>query len=54
MLHGSWLAGVAAGMIFAATTYHRSKLSDAVCAHVTSNLLLSVYVLLFHKWSLWT
>jgi exosortase E/protease (VPEID-CTERM system) len=54
MLHGEWLAGIAAGMIFAATTYHRSKLSDAVCAHVTSNLLLSVYVLLFHKWSLWT
>jgi CAAX prenyl protease-like protein len=54
ILHGEWIAGIAAGMIFAAVMYRRGQLADAVGAHMTSNALLSAYVLLSHNWSLWS
>lgn len=54
MLHGEWIAGIVAGMIFAAVTYRRGQLADAIAAHMTSNALLSAYVLLSHNWSLWS
>jgi exosortase E/protease (VPEID-CTERM system) len=53
ILHGEWIAGIGAGMIFAAVLYRRGQLADAVGAHMTSNALLSAYVLLSHNWSLW-
>ncbi len=53
MLHGEWIAGIVAGMIFAAVMYRRGQLADAVAAHMTSNALLSAYVLLSHNWSWW-
>lgn len=52
-LHGSWLAGTLAGIGFAAALYHRGKLFDAVCAHLTANLILALYVLLTGQWSYW-
>ncbi len=54
VLHGEWIAGIAAGMIFAAVMYRRGQLADAIGAHMTTNALLSVYVLLSHNWSLWS
>jgi len=48
------LAGIAAGMIFCLVMYRRGNLADAVVAHMTSNALLSFYVLLFHSWSMWS
>ncbi|MBV8772736.1 MAG: exosortase E/protease, VPEID-CTERM system [Deltaproteobacteria bacterium] len=54
VLHGEWLAGVLAGMIFAIAVYRRGLLSDAVFAHVTANGLLSAYTLLTRDWSLWS
>ena len=52
-LHGAWLAGTAAGMCFAWARYHRGEIGDAVVAHMTTNLLLSVYVLSTGQWSYW-
>jgi exosortase E/protease (VPEID-CTERM system) len=53
VLHGEWIAGIAAGMIFAVVMYRRGELADPIGAHMMSNALLSGYVLLSHNWSLW-
>jgi len=53
-LHREWLAGTAAGMVFAAVLYRKGALSDAVLAHATANGLLSAYALSLHRWSLWS
>lgn len=52
-LHGSWLAGTLAGIGFAAARYHRGNLLDAICAHLTANLILGLYVLATRQWSYW-
>lgn len=53
-LHGdAWLAGIVAGMLFAAALYGRRRLCDAVVAHATTNALLSGYVLATGSWSQW-
>ena len=54
MLHGQWLAGTLAGMVFAIAVYRRGLIADAVVAHAVTNALLSAYVLVTHNWSLWT
>jgi CAAX prenyl protease-like protein len=46
LLHGdAWLAGIVAGLFFAAMLYWRRRLVDAVVAHATTNALLSAYVI---------
>jgi exosortase E/protease (VPEID-CTERM system) len=52
-LHGRWLAGILAGMIYAAAQYKRGKVSDAIVAHAATNGLLAAYVLLFGNWAFW-
>ncbi len=52
-LHGRWLAGTLAGMIYALALYRRRELSDAVLAHATTNALIAADVLLAGAWSLW-
>jgi exosortase E/protease (VPEID-CTERM system) len=52
-LHGRWLAGILAGMIYAAAQYKRGKVSDAIVAHAVTNGLLAAYVLLFGNWAFW-
>ena len=54
MLHASWLAGMAAGMIYALAVYRRGRLQDAVLAHATTNALLAVYILATGHWTLWS
>jgi exosortase E/protease (VPEID-CTERM system) len=54
LLHGRWLAGTLAGMAYALAVYRRGQLSDAIVAHMTTNALLAVYVLIMGKWSLWS
>jgi exosortase E/protease (VPEID-CTERM system) len=54
ILHQHWIAGILAGMIFAAAACYRGKLSDAVCAHSTTNAMLSLYVIATGSWSLWS
>ena len=53
MFHGAWLAGTLAGMAYAVARYRNGKLSDAVLAHMTTNALLSCYVLITQEWSYW-
>jgi CAAX prenyl protease-like protein len=53
MLHGRWLAGMVAGMLYALTLYRRREVADAVFAHATTNALIAAYVLTTGTWSLW-
>ena len=54
LLHGrQWLAGVLAGLIFAAAMLRRGRIGDAVVAHATANALLAVWVLQGGRWYLW-
>jgi len=52
-LHGRWLAGALAGMLYAWALYRRGRLSDAILAHATTNALLAAYVLGSGDWSPW-
>ena len=53
LLHERWLAGILAGMLYAAAQYRRGEVADAIVAHATSNGLLAVYVLALARWSFW-
>lgn len=53
-MHGRWLAGTLAGMLFALALYRRGRLTDAVAAHATTNGMIGIYVLSTGSWSLWT
>jgi CAAX prenyl protease-like protein len=52
-LHGRWLAGMLAGLLYALALYRRRELADAVLAHATTNALIAADVLLAGAWSLW-
>jgi exosortase E/protease (VPEID-CTERM system) len=52
-LHGRWLAGILAGMIYAAAQYRRGQIPDAIVAHAVTNGLLAAYVLIFGHWAFW-
>ena len=53
-LHDQWLAGMLAGMIYAAVYCHRGRLSDAVIAHATTNALITVVALSSGHWQFWS
>jgi exosortase E/protease (VPEID-CTERM system) len=53
MLHGRWVAGILAGMVYAVAQYQRGELSDAIVAHATTNGLLAAYVVIFGHWTFW-
>jgi CAAX prenyl protease-like protein len=54
LLHGQhWMAGILAGLAFAAVLKGRGRFGDAVVAHATSNLLLAAWVLLRGDWVQW-
>ncbi len=52
-LHGRWLAGIFAGMLYAGAQYRRGQISDAIIAHAVTNGLLAAYVLIFDQWNFW-
>jgi len=52
-LHGRWVAGAIAGVVYALAYNRRGKLADAVLAHATTNALIAGYVLSTGSWSLW-
>ena len=52
-LHGRWLAGTLAGMVYALVLYRRKSLGECVMAHGVTNGLIAVYVLLTESWYLW-
>lgn len=52
-VHQQWLAGFAAGVLYAYAQKRRGLLSDAIVAHATSNGLIALQVLAAGHWSLW-
>ena len=53
-LHGhQWLAGTAAGALYALVLLRRGRIGDAIAAHATTNALIAIRVLAFHQWHLW-
>jgi CAAX prenyl protease-like protein len=53
-LHGRWIAGIIAGMMFAIALYRRRRLMDAIIAHSTANALVTTYVLSTGNWPAWS
>lgn len=51
--HHQWLVGLAAGILYNGLLYYKKDLFSCVLAHAVTNLLLGVYVLLTHQWTLW-
>ncbi len=54
LMHGErWLAGIAAGIVYALVMLWRGRLGDAVVAHGVTNGLLAIWVLVYGRWELW-
>jgi CAAX prenyl protease-like protein len=54
LLHGDrWFVGALAGAAYALVMMRRGSIADAVVAHATTNALLAVDILAFHRWHLW-
>ena len=54
VLHGDrWLAGIVAGLCYAAAYRWRGRIGDAVAAHAGTNLLLAAWVVATGNWGLW-
>ena len=54
LMHGQhWMVGIVAGLAFAGMMKWKGRLSDAIVAHATSNLLLAVWVLSRGDWAQW-
>ena len=53
-LHGRWLAGTLAGLLYTLAYCRRGRLGDAVLAHATTNALIAADVLAMGAWSLWS
>jgi exosortase E/protease (VPEID-CTERM system) len=53
LLHGRWLAGTLAGMVYALAYRRRGVLGDAVLAHAVTNALIAALVLTNGAWALW-
>ncbi len=51
-LHGAWIAGTAAGVIYALVRLRSEHLGDAILAHALTNALLFVYAFTMGAWSL--
>jgi exosortase E/protease (VPEID-CTERM system) len=54
LLHGRWIAGTVAGILYALAARRRNMLCDAIVAHGVTNGLIAVYVLAFGYWRLWS
>jgi len=54
LMHGKqWIVGIIAGLAYAGIMKWKGRLSDAMVAHATSNLLLAIWVLSRGDWSQW-
>ena len=53
LLHGRFVAGFIAGMLYALVVYRKRSLFDAVLAHATTNALIAGVVLFGDRWNLW-
>jgi exosortase E/protease (VPEID-CTERM system) len=53
VLHGHWILGTLAGLVFAVVLLVRGRLSDAILAHGLTNAGIAFTVLAFGRWDLW-
>jgi exosortase E/protease (VPEID-CTERM system) len=53
LLHGRWLAGTLAGILYAHAANRGGHVSHAIVAHGITNLLITVYVCSTGQWSQW-
>ncbi|MFY9975006.1 MAG: CPBP family glutamic-type intramembrane protease, partial [Chromatiaceae bacterium] len=53
LLHQHLLAGALAGAAFALALYRRGRVGDAILAHVSSNALIALAVLVGNLWGFW-
>jgi exosortase E/protease (VPEID-CTERM system) len=53
VLHSAWIAGTISGAVYYLIKQRSGRLWDSIVAHMTTNLLLSVYVFLYGHWSYW-
>ena len=53
VLHGHWILGTFAGIVFAVVALARGRLSDAILAHALTNAGITFTVLAFGRWDLW-
>lgn len=51
--HHQWLVGLIAGIAYNGLVYYKKDLFTCVLAHAVTNLLLGIYVLMTHQWTLW-
>jgi CAAX prenyl protease-like protein len=54
LLHGRWVAGSLAGLLYGLTLYRRGQISDAIIAHSTTNAMIAGHVLLNESWWHWS
>jgi CAAX prenyl protease-like protein len=53
-VHGNWWpTAIVWGLMIAGLLIYTRSLGACIVAHATTNLLLAVYVLTYHAWSLW-
>jgi CAAX prenyl protease-like protein len=53
-VHGNWwLTAIAWALMVGALLVYTRSLGACIIAHATTNLLLAVYVLVYHDWSFW-
>jgi len=52
LLHGDWLAGTLAGLVYAGVRYKSTHILDAIAAHGVTNALIFLYAALTGYWSI--
>ena len=52
MMHQRWIAAALAGALYALLVYRTNRLSDAIAAHATSNLVIFICAVAARQWSL--
>lgn len=51
--HDRFIAGVFAGLIYGFLTIKTGSLTSSIVSHVTTNLVLGIYVIIFSKYGFW-
>jgi CAAX prenyl protease-like protein len=53
-VHGNWwLTAIAWGLLIGVLLVYTKSLGACIVAHATTNLLLAIYVLVYHDWAFW-
>jgi CAAX prenyl protease-like protein len=52
-LHQNWIAAMSSGLIYALIARRGNALSDAICAHATTNLMIALFALTTGNLALW-